>query len=479
MSGEGRNSKTGWPPPSTFINNVREQSYIATDYFFSGVGSSGGGWPRTNTDGSAPSYLIAGPDGYGSISLALAAAAYGDIVIVQEGTYTDDIAVPVGVTLRAEPCKTVTIIGEVVLLGQNTIRGISFEKGAEDYTITLAGDMTVSENGAWFEECKFRAEGPFGTFTSPLLGNVVFRRCFFTDQGDFTATTMAEENGAGLLDLEFASCIFEFLEQNTISFSIASLRKITMQNNTTVVGYNSGGTAFFLDTPPTQASVVTRNLFLSKSPQDAKATYLEYVDNYTVQYNKAFGFTIFEAALTFDGLAVDSTNTTDSYIARGKVVDIANGVYSQRYDVPGGLTTVSRDTLDGPLVDYNGIAFADSPSVGAYQLTGDNSALYRPWFDVDILSNFALTYSQQFGQPLVLDPDIMAIDKTFNSHLDLACWVNAYVQDVMHPSRGVFYTDYLGNYRLKCFEGTFDLYFTGDAATILGAYDRSGIADTG
>ena len=419
-------------------------------------------WPLGRLDTTASRYWLV--EAGESIAGAFAHSIWGDIVVLSEGTYTEDITVPAGVTLRAAVGATVTIVGLVAISGTNTFRDIKFDVGTgSDYIFEFLGDH------AWFEHCTLNS-ALYGAFTPGCRGDLTFNRCLFIDDN---AGSLGFDDIATLTTLKITSCVFNTTAANGLYWY--PLSQFLFLNNTACVASGpimiEGLTRFL------QSEISSNLLICRDNTSDEGGINVSPggPDIYSIQarYNYGFGFS--DTWLPVQGIGgISNTNKVYPMREQANVVDLTNRVLSPRDETPGKVTLFSSF---GPVVDYNGMDFATDPSVGAIQYHEESTSLYRPWFDLDILSGFNFNYSALPTQLPVHTS--MGTDFSFYSHLEVVRLVNAYIQDAIHPSRGVFSVNHLGKYRLRVFSGTFDLNLSGDAATIFGSGVFTGATDTG
>lgn len=444
-------------------------------------------FPLGRNDGTASQFLLVGPNGtYGAIADAVGDAQWGDVIVLEAGTYNESFGLPAGVTLRAEPCAQVVVGGaaiDVDLYGWNTLRGIEFARG------TAINPKNVGD--VWYEGCKFYLTNPL---TEGYQGNLTFRRCHFTDGGVAQSDKkyfMSEGTGS-LVDFTMQSCVVSALDLSYFywAFQIYVTRNVFIENNTFLLGDNVNGAHIFLFSDPVAGGRITRNLHVADQTGGLQplAAFNSTVGTLVVDHNIGVGHASVDNFLDSTPAANrGSNNAVLPYWQRGNIdfQPLTNALTAQLADAGSGrprngapgYTSTSDTSYPHPLVDFNGFAFADNPSVGAYQQYAESSALYRPWFDIDLFTAPGFESSLLSETPAAPTP--MQGDQTYLSHQQVACWLNTYVQDALHPSRASFFVTQDGYYRLVVSEGDFSLNLTGDAVTLLGAFNQNHITDTG
>ncbi|MGH7725044.1 MAG: hypothetical protein ACREOU_06400 [Candidatus Eiseniibacteriota bacterium] len=129
------------------------------------------------------------PTDVASIGGALALSGTLDTVLVAPGTYTEQLTLPTGVTLRADgpkgsvtvdanlfgPCVTAIGTGPATRLeGLRLVRGRGMDEGGA----TVGGALRVAGGVLLVVECTFEdAQATFGGGTAATLANVTFRDC--------------------------------------------------------------------------------------------------------------------------------------------------------------------------------------------------------------------------------------------------------------------------------------------------------------
>ena len=432
-------------------------------------------------------YIVGSSASLATITQAAALAVAGDVIVVPAGTYTEDFTLAYGVTLRAAANEVVTIVGLVSLTGTNNLRGLVFQKGASDYTI----DLTLGSGTAWFDQCTFYPQGTYGTFAQPLAGTVTFNRCLFTDVGIASPTYFARDYIGGADSIVFYSNVFTLMNPATSGgFLFADPAVVDVMSNTFILQHD-GSFYQAIRTEGAGLSITRKvryNVLVRLSGDTGGMNFVDDNLTNTIQYNRAYGYPTTDSpgheAIEYDsgdGVsdALDATNVVNSLATVANLVDAVNGVPGIR---AGNIPVVARAT-PGPTVDFNGFAFASNMCFGAIQSSGENSAIYQPWYDLDILAGITFKYSPDAdpasGEATIAPDASMLGERTFNSPIELTNLVNAYIQDVAGPGGAVFYVDYLGNYRLKALAGNFCLTISGDAALVFGSATYTNSTDTG
>lgn len=414
--------------------------------------------------GYTATYRLVGST-YASISAALAASNYGDIVVIPAGIYTEDLVVPNGVTIRAAANEIVTIYGQHQTGNFTTFRNLVFRKGALDCTF----DGWSGPTTCWFEGCTFYIDHPVTVFQEGISGDITFNRCLITDDGTSSPAFFLVEGAGSCRKFTATSCVFD-MRNGSKGIRLYDLEAFTFCNNTVLSSGYSDDVVYLYGINYLGDNYVNfqRNLFVS---QDTLAgVFLDTVNivanaDMTVQYNYGFGYSS-SSDFIDNQVGIDATNVSD-VVSRAGV----DGWYP-RNEMPGKTTNSSG----GLLVDFNGFAFEDPASCGAVQFQEEGSSVYRPRFDMDLLAGFSFVSSLAGA---VKTPDSSMTTSTFYSPLECAAWINAYVQDVIHPARGAFFVSYDGTYRLVVTSGNFDLDLSGDAAVLLGTFNQTGLTDTG
>lgn len=432
-------------------------------------------------------YYIVGSAGLATIAAAAALAVDTDIIVVPAGSYTEDVTLAYGVTLRAVAGATVNLTGKLSLNGGNKIRGLTLFKGASDYTI----DTTLGGGTVWFEQCTIHPKGTYGTFATPMLGTVTFNRCLFTDVGITSPTYFLRDNAGYADSVVFYSNVFTLMNTATSGGFLFTDPVVLDVTNNTFIMQNDGDFYQAIRTSPGVNGTtrkIRRNILVRLSGDTGGILLVDQINvAYTVQYNRSYGYAAGAPgteAIRYNAghliITPDSTNSSSSDFTLANLADVVNGVPGPR---PCNTPAVNR-AVGVPDVDFNGTRFADQITFGAIQNQGDNSSIYRPWFNMDLLTGFTLKYSPDAdpasAEPSTLAPDAsMLVAQDFYSPYEVAAVCNAYIQDVMGPGGGAFFVDYTGNYRLVAYVGNFCLTLTGDAATIFGSLTFTNDTDTG
>lgn len=386
----------------------------------------------------------------GGIDAAMTAATSGTILVLAPGTHTLTIDLKTWVTVRAQwgqrDNTTLHTATGIVMQPWSTVR---------DLTLTTDTDGVFYGDGdagsRWIENC---VTAYSMVFEGASMERWIIRRCRFT-----ALQPIVLNSGSSA---EMAACLFGDPGAgngiSNIGFSIvddATNGTLRIYNNT-FEGTAIGSQVAMSDNASTDTSVYN-NLF--NQPGGGSSLDLSTTGIDLVYGNIALDSTADAAAMLSlsYGTTVGAHYLYDNSAPRNESPCRVGGGLSESGDIP---------------IDLVGLPYTrPGSSRGAIQWQPSASALYRPWF-LDPLSGFSLTYD---GVTL----NITSGFTSMASHLDVADLVRTYVYDLMHPSRGVFYTTYDGHYRLIAHTGTFDLTITGHAAKIFGAQSLTGISDTG
>jgi hypothetical protein len=147
---------------------------------------------------------------YGSIAAACAAAASGDAVELPPGTYTENITIPAGVTVRGRGRATV-IAGTVTGGDGAAMQGVRVRIDGDDAGL-LYGVYAGASGTFTLEDCEVLVDNATGDATalySGDAGEIVARRCLLRGVsvgGDGWAAYRGPSGGAGELD----HCILQY-----------------------------------------------------------------------------------------------------------------------------------------------------------------------------------------------------------------------------------------------------------------------------
>lgn len=355
----------------------------------------------------------------------------GDVLILEEGTSVAVSAIPDGITIRGRAGKRATTILECADLAVGafaTIRGLTIRQTGGDAALAA----TVDAGMRWVEDCVFES------------GTIVL---FEQDQ-----------------DWTFAKCVFA--GGNAIGMDVGA----TLHMYGCLFGGSSQVTNTFNDV------YIYNNTFLGMATSTVPAITGGGSSNINKIYNNVFALSGADTAL------IDNVGGTDTIYGNWSTYNLgnaswgtvvtdlklrANGYPTNESPVRIAATPQAGDSI----LDLNYLPYATSGrSAGCYQWSEDTSALYVPRY-VDPLDGLALDFD---SATLDLAPGRLA----FYSHLELAAYVRSYVNDLMHPSFGVFHTTVAGAYRLRTIGDLFDLTISGESATVFGAQTLTNVDDT-
>lgn len=124
------------------------------------------------------------------------------------------------------------------------------------------------------------------------------------------------------------------------------------------------------------------------------------------------------------------------------------------------------------------IEWATAPSGSDVANTGSGGAHNLTFSGTPSSTSFSATYGAPPTGAIVTGKTTGVTEVL--SHLTMACLIRQWVMDLMHPSVGMFATDWEGNYRLVRTAGslTFDVVTTGASARVFGTQDIHGSSDT-
>lgn len=417
----------------------------AMNEWFFGTSTDPTSWPHFNpVTGAAPTLRYV-PSEYASISDAATASNYSDIIVVDAGTYTEDVDLPQGVTLRSNGCVTVVLDGRLTCRGLNTIRHITIRHQEDDLFLVDGSDI-------WFEDCTIEntSVAPNESYTFDIGGSsIIFRRC------RLTCTVQMLMSIATIEYFEMSSCIINMDGGIFPSVEVGPYNG-TLSNNLVVVVNAATDFPIFSFDPYTSDYPCMGNVYICDVYTGAYVTTNNAVGNNNYYLNVDSGAFSDDLA----DFTLGQLDMTDGYGLRN--------------------ASVIRQVADfaGPVLDINRHPFETIRSAGPTQWQPEASALYRPRFDQDLVSATAFNFVyNRLG--LELANTVTTDERTYYSHDEIACHVNMVVGDICHPSRGYFYCSHDGYYRLVVLDASFDLTLSANAATVFGAYSETAQVDTG
>lgn len=368
----------------------------------------------------------------GGLDAALGTALTGDVLVLAPGTHTASVAIPTGVTVRGQPGQRANTIVSCALWGMApwaTVRDVTLVNSGGDAVLAASGGAGTR----WVEGISLASS--YLLFEAEQAWTV--RNCTFDSSFCYTV---------GTDPLIVSSCLFTGTISDAVS-NASSGGDVTVYNCT--FSGNVGSAPAIQGGGASAANSLYNNVFNTSGGAVALIGGVGGTDtiygNYSNYNLGSSGYGTVVSDLKLDPVTY--------YPLQDSPVRIGN----------------AGETGDGRL-DVNYLPFGSSRSAGAFQWHDDASALYRPRY-VDPLSGFDLTYDLE-------NLDIAPGRVNFTSHLELAAYVRAYVNDLIHPSFGYFYTDRLGNYRLVTNGDLFDLTITGQSATVFGAQTYTAEEDT-
>lgn len=358
----------------------------------------------------------------------------GDVLVLEPGVHVVVNAIGDGVTIRGRPGQrdnTIIQCADIAVGAWATVRGVTIENVGGDAALSVGGGSGMR----WIEDCRF------------VTGT--------------TAIFEASESWT------FARCLFD--GGNTVfAYGADALH---------VFGCLFAGTQIYVTCIESTDFRVYNNTFAYTAAPGAQL--IEYGADVNKLYNNVFAVTGADTPLILE--YGGGAGTTTIY-GNWSTYDLGNPAWgtvvadlrlrSNGYPTnESPLRIAATPQVDDAPLDARYLPFATARSAGCYQWVEDATALYRRRY-VDPLDGF------------VLDFDSATLDEapgrvTFDSHLELAAYVRAFVNDLMHPSFGTFHTTATGAYRLRSYDGDpFDLTISGESATVFGAAALSAVDDT-
>jgi hypothetical protein len=331
---------------------------------------------------------------YATITLALAAASFGDTVSVYDGTYSESPTVSLtGVTVAAASGNAPWIIGRVVVAQSNvTVRGL----GIGGWTTANAGGVHVSGyDGLTVENCSLTNAGSAtgsGIYTRDAA-NILIRSNVIT--GNATGVNVnsgvgtAYENGVRILANLIATNYFDGLDLHG--------RYITVEGNTIFRNYDTNWVA----THPDGIQLIDSTIDGQQGCQEVKIvrnTIYSHPQNIFTGYwmtNILIANNVFyQEAGTVNGVDLDAITTKHCGLYSGAGFTVANnyfgraansGVYVS-YDAAqatGGIT-VKNNIFADSLTGYIAVYFVNSSDIAAWD--------YNLYSDVTYAGRIASTY---------------------------------------------------------------------------------------
>lgn len=426
---------------------------VMHNWFFGSTALGSNTWPLFDSNINVLRHV---PSVYATIGEAMAASSYGDVVVVDEGEYSDDdpLTIPNGVGLRSKTCATVTIAGNIICQGNNTIRHVTLTGPTGDTVVTLTGKHY------WFEQVTFvPQDDSYSVMNASGAGNIVMRRCsFYGESPNTSCISIISPDDY----VEISSCWFDWRNAGdgtvSLGFSFDSSPITAVFDNNTLVNLSSPDGGLTVDNQAGWPGSISGNIFHA-TDSDPKLSAGANASN-----NVYFNCT---------SIAVGETGAiTLTSISEFDFVDLDSNQLALRSN--SKIKSASGFTPN-PLLDFNGHPLQSS--FGAFQYQGETSAIYRPRYDHDIVSSTAFDF--KFNSYTTLENVNASEDLTYMSHDEIACHVNLVVGDIAHPSRATFYTTHDGYYRLVAHESNFDLTLAQDAVNVFGAFSAVNQTDTG
>lgn len=169
-----------------------------------------------------------------TIAGAVAAAASGDVIVVRPGTYTENVTIPVGLTLAAYSYSPVTINGTLTMTTAGTyfISGITLQTNGANY-ISITGSAAVT---LFVFNCNLLETNATGLNLNNSNANVSFENCF----GQVTAGQTRFSVTAG--NLNYYNCDFDEANATTVASTIAA-NNLTIRNTRIGCPITTSGTA--------------------------------------------------------------------------------------------------------------------------------------------------------------------------------------------------------------------------------------------
>lgn len=397
-----------------------------------------------------------------NVDTAVSGGASGDVVVLTNEpypassgntAYTWTSSLQAGMTLRGNPLDATgrrtlpmpVIVLSSVNLGDNcTIRDL-LAFGALSTGFSFSGK-------AWFENCALAntiADAP----PTDSTDYVVFSHCTFYVTGDLP---LFDDDGVAAGGYYFYDCVF--LDKRTSGTS--PLIK-TFAGDITFVNCTFGETItdWFSADPGATGSVTFTNCVFA-----GEITDITSLGSVTGSSNWG---------VVSPALSIGQTTVTNLHLDATNYWALPP---TNQSPFRAGGTTTARTHAGAMTLDRNYLPYASSnPSAGAYQWKPASSCLYKPRA-TDPLDGFSFTYGANTLDTTYLEEFEPTL---FKSHLEVAAVVRSYVWDLIHPSRGYFYTTWDGYYRLFLHTGQFDLTVASPASRIFGAATLTAEEDTG
>ena len=367
--------------------------------------------------------------------------------------YTWASSLPAGVTLRGNPIDatgqslskiTIVVLSSVTVGDDCTLRDM--------YMYGVFGAGFSFSGKAWFENCVLGntiADAP----PSSSSDYVVFSRCTFAATGDIP---LFDDDGVAAGGYYFYDCLFL---DNRTSGTSPLIR--TFAGDITFVNCTFGTTRtdWFDADPGATGTVTFTNCVFAEEVTDLTALG-------SVSGSSNWG--VASPAVSIGQTVVTSLHLDDA--------NYWNLTPTNRSPFRAGGTTTTRTHAGAMTLDRGYLPYAAStPSAGCFQWKPASSCLYKARAS-DPLDGFAFTYGATTLDTTYLEEFESTL---FKSHLDVAAVVRSYVWDLIHPSRGYFYTTWDGYYRLLLHAGQFDLTTTSPSSKIFGATTLTAEEDTG
>lgn len=381
--------------------------------------------------------------GVGELATALGAASAGDVLVLAEGTHDVSTNVPAGVTIRG-------VCGDSTILNVTSTIELGNSVTIRDLTVTATGvAFDLSAGSTWFDGvtfggCSVSVLGP------PSGSTATFHRCTFEGT---TEDHWYRHEGADPGATTFKACLF-------LSTVAGSQECLYWQDFT---GDTTGLVVLFENC--TIINTVARGI-LSLDTYDGTVT---YTNNVVQSVNDSF-FGDASGHDTGSGNYSNQDGQGEAYVTT--VPDLHLHAYAPTNKSP------FRNAVSASGFDRNHLPL--STSAGCYQWREQGSAIYKPRF-LNPVNGIVFSYDGNTftgsTEALVAQSNNVPVRQVYD-HLEVACRVRQYVQDLTHPSLGRFWVTADGYYRLTVDVGTFDLVISSPASRIFGTANLNDVDDT-
>jgi hypothetical protein len=336
------------------------------------------------------------PTQYATLAAAVAAAASGDTIIFEDGTYTEAGLISTSlsrVKAVARNRGAVTIVCSTAVfatgavLDQWEFHGIRFDFGGSSVARVAVSRARFSAYHCVFD---WSGQTANNTITRMALGSpatvtnirIVLRGCRFIFDTTYTNAKVIEVSGSGgasgVLTCVIEGCIFENVygtSTNTAAVDVlgswATGGGLFVRNNTVVNmrGESTAARAFRLSPSGTITRVVVNNVIDNASGSVTWDDFTLGSSTWTFDNNSRHHANTLGAFYTTTGTVSNLNNTTSSTAM----------LASDRTPLPNGLAFRSGTPTQQAPSDYHLRAYYSTPSRGAVEYYPDRARLHIPW----------------------------------------------------------------------------------------------------